>query len=113
VKQPYAIAMKDGAPFGIAGIWENWKEPKAGEWLRTFAIITADANEMVAQIHDRMPLILAPGDYARWLGEGARPARPDAAVPGRADADVADLDPSQQARKRRSFNCEADQAGNG
>jgi putative SOS response-associated peptidase YedK len=34
-KQPYAIAMKDGAPFGIAGIWENWKEPASGEWIRT------------------------------------------------------------------------------
>src|SRR5262249_51607462 len=32
-KQPYAIAMKDGAPFGIAGIWENWKDPASGEWL--------------------------------------------------------------------------------
>jgi hypothetical protein len=43
-KQPYAIAMKDGAPFGIAGIWENWKEPASGEWIRTFAIITTDAR---------------------------------------------------------------------
>jgi putative SOS response-associated peptidase YedK len=38
-KQPFAIAKKDGAPFGIAGIWENWKEPVSGEW--TFAIITS------------------------------------------------------------------------
>jgi putative SOS response-associated peptidase YedK len=36
--------MKDGAPFGIAGIWENWKEPASGEWIRTFAIITTDAR---------------------------------------------------------------------
>jgi putative SOS response-associated peptidase YedK len=57
-KQPYAIAMKDGAPFGIAGIWENWKEPASGEWIRTFAIITTAANELVAEIHDRMPVIL-------------------------------------------------------
>jgi putative SOS response-associated peptidase YedK len=48
VKQPYAIAMKDGAPFGIAGIWENWREPASGEWLRTFAIITTGANELSA-----------------------------------------------------------------
>ncbi len=34
-KQPYAIAMKDGQPFGIGGLWENWKEPTSGEWLRT------------------------------------------------------------------------------
>ena len=51
-KQPYAIAMKDGAPFGIAGIWENWKEPASGEWVRTFAIITTDANELVADIRE-------------------------------------------------------------
>jgi putative SOS response-associated peptidase YedK len=36
-KQPYAIAMKDGRPFGIGGLWENWKEPGSGEWVRTFA----------------------------------------------------------------------------
>jgi putative SOS response-associated peptidase YedK len=65
--------MKDGAPFGIGGIWENWKEPRSGEWLRTFAVITIDANELVATIHDRMPLILAPADYSRWLGEGPDP----------------------------------------
>ena len=57
-KQPYAIAMKDGSPFGIAGIWENWKEPSSGQWIRTFAIITTDANALVANIHDRMPAIL-------------------------------------------------------
>jgi putative SOS response-associated peptidase YedK len=58
-KQPYAIAMKDGAPFGIAGIWENWKDPTSGEWTRTFAIVTTDANELVDDIHDRMPVILS------------------------------------------------------
>jgi putative SOS response-associated peptidase YedK len=55
----YAIAMKDGSPFGIGGIWENWKEPATGEWIRTFAIITTEASERVAEIDDRMPLILA------------------------------------------------------
>lgn len=69
-KQPYAIAMRDGSPFGLAGIWENWKEPASGEWIRTFAIITTDANELVADIHDRMPVILAPGDHVRWLSRG-------------------------------------------
>jgi SOS response associated peptidase (SRAP) len=51
----------------------NWKEPASGEWIRTFAIITTDANELVANIHDRMPIILAPNDYARWLGEKPDP----------------------------------------
>ena len=67
-KQPYAIAMKDGSPFGIAGIWENWKDPTTCEWTRTFAVITVPANELVAQIHDRMPAILKPDGYDRWLG---------------------------------------------
>ncbi len=72
-KQPYAIAMKDSSPFGLGGLWENWKEPASGEWIRTFAVITTDANALVAEIHDRMPLILAPGDYARWLSDKPDP----------------------------------------
>lgn len=67
-KQPHAITMRDRAPFGLAGIWENWKHPETGEWVRTFAIITVPANDLVAGIHDRMPAILAPDDYPRWLG---------------------------------------------
>jgi putative SOS response-associated peptidase YedK len=66
-KQPYAIAMKDGSPFGLAGLWENWKNPSTGEWERTFAIITVPSNELVAQIHNRMPAILEPRSYDRWL----------------------------------------------
>jgi putative SOS response-associated peptidase YedK len=85
-KQPYAIAMKDGSPFGIGGLWENWRDPTSGEWVRTFAIITTDANELVAEIHDRMPLILATTDYARWLSEEPDPGdlmRPFPAEPMR------------------------------
>src|SRR5207237_9772488 len=65
--------QEDGSPFGIAGIWENWRDPASGEWFRTFAIITTDANELVAEIHDRMPVILPPSDYARWLSEEPDP----------------------------------------
>jgi putative SOS response-associated peptidase YedK len=72
-KQPYAIALKDGNPFGIGGLWENWKDPTSGEWIRTFAIITTDANELVAEIHDRMPLIIEPGDYQHWLSDEPDP----------------------------------------
>ena len=68
IKQPYAIAMKDRSPFGLAGLWENWKDPATDEWIRTFCVITTPANELVAQIHDRMPAILRPEDYDRWLG---------------------------------------------
>jgi putative SOS response-associated peptidase YedK len=60
--------MQDGSPFGLAGLWENWKDPTTGEWERTFAIITVSSNELVSQIHDRMPAILEPRSYDRWLG---------------------------------------------
>jgi putative SOS response-associated peptidase YedK len=53
-KQPSAIAMKDGSPFGLAGLWENWRNPTTGEWERTFAIITVPSNELVGQIHHRI-----------------------------------------------------------
>src|SRR6516164_5387258 len=49
------------------GLWENWKDPATGEWVRTFAILTTPANDLVARIHDRMPAILKPADYERWL----------------------------------------------
>jgi putative SOS response-associated peptidase YedK len=65
--------MKDGKPFGIGGLWENWQDPVSGEWIRTFAVVTTDANELVTEIHDRMPLILAPSDYARWLNDERDP----------------------------------------
>ena len=67
VKEPFAIGMRDRSPFGLAGLWENWKDPSTGEWVRTFAVITTNANELVAEIHDRMPAILRPEDYDRWL----------------------------------------------
>ena len=66
-KQPYAIAMKSGEPFALAAIWENWKVPHTEEWMRTFCIITTTANELVGEIHDRMPVILPPDAYDRWL----------------------------------------------
>ena len=67
-KQPYAIGMKDGSGFGLAGLWENWKDPSTGEWTRTFAILTTNVNELVADIHDRMPVTLRPDNFDRWLG---------------------------------------------
>ena len=67
-KQPYAIARKDGQPMAFAGLWESWRLPN-GEVLRTFAIVTTDANATMRQLHDRMPVILEPDDWPVWLGE--------------------------------------------
>ena len=67
-KQPYAIARRNTAPLAFAGLWEGWRDP-AGETLRTFTILTTAANDDMAQLHDRMPVILEKQDWATWLGE--------------------------------------------
>jgi putative SOS response-associated peptidase YedK len=67
-KQPMFITLTSGEPMGMAGLWENWKDPD-GNWLRTFTIVTGEPNELVASIHNRMPLILRPEHFGIWLGE--------------------------------------------
>jgi putative SOS response-associated peptidase YedK len=67
-KQAYAVALRDGAPMALAGLWEGWKSPE-GEWLRSFSIITTEANAKQALVHHRMPVILPREDWAAWLGE--------------------------------------------
>ena len=69
-KYPYYIFMKDGDPFALAGIWDEWTAPDTGEILKTFSIITCDANPLLAKIHNtkkRMPVILDKQDEAKWL----------------------------------------------
>jgi len=61
------------SPFGLAGLWENWRDPVTQEWIRTFAIITVPSNELVGRIHDRMPAILVRDSYDRWLGKEPDP----------------------------------------
>ena len=65
-KQPYAFALNNDEPFAFAGLWERWKQPD-GTDLDSFAIVTTDPNELVAAVHNRMPVILEPQDYSRWL----------------------------------------------
>jgi putative SOS response-associated peptidase YedK len=65
-KQPWCIRMADGAPFGMAGLWERWKDP-SGHTVETCTIITTEANALVAKLHDRMPLIIPRAEYAAWL----------------------------------------------
>lgn len=66
MRQPYAFAMRSGEPFAFAGLWDAWKEPDGG-WLQSFAIITTDPNELTTTVHTRMPAILKPSEYDRWL----------------------------------------------
>jgi putative SOS response-associated peptidase YedK len=74
-KQPFAIALKDNQPYAFAGLWERWKDGKAGVELLTFTVITTNPNEVVQPLHDRMPVIVPAKDYDRWLQPGD-PQRP-------------------------------------
>jgi putative SOS response-associated peptidase YedK len=65
-KQPMYIRVDGGEPFAFAGLHEHWTGPDGGE-LATCAIITTKPNALMKSIHDRMPVILPAGAYARWL----------------------------------------------
>jgi putative SOS response-associated peptidase YedK len=67
-KQPYAIALADRHLMALAGLCENWRSP-AGEWIRSFAVITTRPNELCAELHNRMPVVLKPAAWPAWLGE--------------------------------------------
>ena len=65
-KTPYYIHMQDRKPFAMAGLWDHWESPD-GSSIKSCTIITTTPNELTGAIHDRMPVILHPRDYARWL----------------------------------------------
>jgi putative SOS response-associated peptidase YedK len=65
LKRPYLFTLRDGAPFAFAGIWD----PAADGLPETYCLLTTEPNEVVARIHDRMPVILTPETMPRWLGD--------------------------------------------
>lgn len=65
-KQPFYFQLKNHQPFAFAGLWERWTSPD-GEPIETCTIITTEANELAATVHDRMPVILNEEHYDRWL----------------------------------------------
>jgi len=73
-KQPFAITLPDRHVFSFAGLWERWK-PATGDTVETFTIVTTDANAAVAEIHDRMPVILPKEAEETWLHGDAAEAR--------------------------------------
>ena len=70
-KAPHYITLKDRQPFAMAGLWEQWFSPDGSE-IKSATIITTEPNELMAQLHNRMPVILQTVDYARWLDPGER-----------------------------------------
>jgi len=65
-KIPHFIRLRSGAPFAFAGLWEHWQSADGSE-VRSAAIITTEPNELMASIHNRMPVILQPATYSQWL----------------------------------------------
>lgn len=79
-RQPYYFQMKDEASFAFAGLWDRWRNPDnkfssaaQSAAIISCSIITTTPNELLMTIHDRMPVILGPEDYDRWLRKDARP----------------------------------------
>lgn len=66
IKQPMWIGLQNQAPFAFAGLWEHWQPPE-GQPLETCTILTTEPNDLMAPIHNRMPVILAPTAYDQWL----------------------------------------------
>ena len=72
-RDPWYITPVDNAPLVMAAVWQEWSSPE-GDTLRTCALVTTAANDTMAQIHHRMPVILAPDDWPLWLGEAGHGA---------------------------------------
>lgn len=73
-KQPMYFTMKDSAPFALAGLWERWEGPD-GTRIDSFALLTTEPNAVVADVHDRMPVIVPAEAHALWLDPGITDAR--------------------------------------
>jgi len=68
-KQPYYITARDEEPLAIAGLWEYW-EGGDGSAIESCTLLTTSANDKLSTLHDRMPVFIAPEDFAQWLGSG-------------------------------------------
>src|ERR1700733_9576710 len=67
-KQPWYFTARDGSPLlTAAGIWDRWQRRETRELLTSCAMIITEPNELVAEVHDRMPVLLAEGDFEPWL----------------------------------------------
>ena len=72
-KSKYEIVIPGREPFGMAGVWKPWKNPKTDQWEQTFAVMTGEPNDLMQPIHDRMTAIIEPSDYEEYLAASARP----------------------------------------
>jgi putative SOS response-associated peptidase YedK len=69
--EPFAVRSRDGHPLALAGLWSVWRDPETAARLYSCTIVTTSPNELLSPIHDRMPVILDPADWAAWLDDQA------------------------------------------
>lgn len=74
VRQPYNVVRADGRPLALAGLWAGWKDPETETVRRTFTIVTTTPNDALADLHDRMPVLIPDAAWDRWLDPS--PAEP-------------------------------------
>jgi putative SOS response-associated peptidase YedK len=88
-RQPFRVVARDGRPLALAGLWAGWKDPATESVQRTFTILTTGPNELMAPIHDRMPVVIPAAAWDRWLDpeladvgelQGLLVPAPDAAI---------------------------------
>jgi putative SOS response-associated peptidase YedK len=66
-RQPYLIGRADGRPLTLAGLWSGWRDPAADRVVRTFTIVTSGPNDQMADLHDRMPVVVPEAAWSTWL----------------------------------------------
>jgi putative SOS response-associated peptidase YedK len=73
-KQPWYFTARDGSPaLTVAGLWDEWHDKTSGETFKSCTMIITEPNKFVAEVHDRMPVLLAEADFASWLDGSAGP----------------------------------------
>jgi len=67
IRQPYRVVRRYGMPLALAGLWAGWRDPATEIVRRTFTILTTTPNDALADLHDRMPVVVSEDAWARWL----------------------------------------------
>lgn len=106
-KQPWYFSARDGAPLAMAGLFEAWRAPGGGgDWLLSCCVITTQADALMAPVHDRMPVLLAPAQWDAWLDRRVQDARAVLSLIG-GDAPALQAWPVSRAVNRGSAEGEA------
>lgn len=106
-KQPWFVTPRGDLPFAMAGLFEAWRPDESSEWALTCCVLTTSPNALMAPIHDRMPVMVAPADWARWLARDVTEREAIEPLLGPADASTMQAWPVSRAVNRGSAEGES------